>query len=56
MCIEKENENIEDDFLDEEDVEISENDFCEICDIPAKHEYDGTYYCEDCYDTQILHN
>jgi|GEM_PF-6026569 len=26
---------------------------CEICDNPAEKQYDGLYYCEECYDQQI---
>jgi len=34
---------------------IPEGDTCEVCGLTASVDFAGLKYCEDCYETEILH-
>lgn len=41
--------------VDDPEPEIPQDEECEICDKPATIAFDASFYCEDCYTTDIAH-
>ena len=42
--------------MNDDILDIPEVEECEICPSPATVEHDGLSYCEDCFETDVLHN
>ena len=55
MCDDNDNDQDED-INEDSEPEIPEGEECEICESIATTAFDGLFYCDACFETDIMHN